>query len=155
MTIISINYEWMEFPIHSSLKRINYITYHKPHSSVSIASDHRLDNQGLIPLTEAKDFFPLASLSSPTLGPTQPPVQWVLGVLSPRVKCGQGMVLTTHPILVLRLRKCASYTSFPPKCHPWHVVGPLYTYITYLSNTRILTALTSERYITARVHSVP
>jgi hypothetical protein len=30
--------------------------------------------------------FPLASVSRPTLGPTQPPVQWVPGVLSPGLK---------------------------------------------------------------------
>jgi hypothetical protein len=38
----------------------------------------------------AKDFFPLASVSRPALGPTQPPVQWVPGVLSPGVKARPG-----------------------------------------------------------------
>jgi hypothetical protein len=33
-----------------------------------------------------------------TLGPTQPLVQWVPGVLSPGVKRGRGVMLTTHPI---------------------------------------------------------
>jgi hypothetical protein len=45
----------------------------------------------------AKDFFPLASVSRPALGPTQPPVQWV-----PGVKRGRGVTLTTHPNLVPR-----------------------------------------------------
>jgi hypothetical protein len=40
--------------------------------------------------------FPLTSVSRPALGPTQPPVQWVPGVLSPGVKRGQGVTLTTH-----------------------------------------------------------
>jgi hypothetical protein len=31
----------------------------------------------------------------PTLGPTQPPVQWALEVLSPGLKCGRGVTLTT------------------------------------------------------------
>jgi hypothetical protein len=36
----------------------------------------------------------------PALGPTQPPVQWVPGVLSPGVKRGRGVTLTTHSHLV-------------------------------------------------------
>jgi hypothetical protein len=46
------------------------------------------------------------------LGPTRPPVQWVPGVLSPGVKRGLGVTLTTHP-------------------HPLHtsVVGLLYFYL--------------------------
>jgi hypothetical protein len=34
--------------------------------------------------------FPLSSVSRPALGPTQPPVQWVSGVLSPGVKARPG-----------------------------------------------------------------
>jgi len=44
-----------------------------------------------------KRIFPLASVSRPALGPTQLPVQWVLGVISPGVKRGRGVTLTTHP----------------------------------------------------------
>jgi hypothetical protein len=58
--------------------------------------------------------FPLASASRPALGPTQPPVQWVPGVLSPGLKPGQGVMLTTHPHLVPRLRMSRSYTSSHP-----------------------------------------
>jgi hypothetical protein len=47
-----------------------------------------------------KDFF-LVSASKPVLGTTQLGIQWVLGVLSPGVKHGQGVVLTTHPVIYL------------------------------------------------------
>jgi hypothetical protein len=60
--------------------------------------------------TGAEDFFPLTSASRPALGPTQPPVQWV-----PGVKGGRGVMLTTHPLLVPRLRKSRSYTSSHPQ----------------------------------------
>jgi hypothetical protein len=42
--------------------------------------------------------------SRPALGPTQPPIQWVPGVLSPGVKHGRGVTLTTHPHIVPRLK---------------------------------------------------
>jgi hypothetical protein len=54
---------------------------------------------------------------SPYLGPTQSPIQWVPGVLSPGVMRGRGVTLTTHPHLVPRLSMSRSYTSSPPMCH--------------------------------------
>jgi hypothetical protein len=50
-------------------------------------SDYGLDDRaiGVRSPAEAKDFS-LTSVSRPALGPTQPPVQWVLGVLSQGVK---------------------------------------------------------------------
>jgi hypothetical protein len=58
--------------------------------------------------------FPVASVSRPALWPTQPPVQWVPGVLSPGLKRGRGVTLTTQPHLVPRSRMSRSYTSFLP-----------------------------------------
>jgi hypothetical protein len=58
--------------------------------------------------------FPLASVSRPALGPTQPPVQWVPAALFPRVKRGRGVTLTTHPHLVPRSWMSRSYTSSLP-----------------------------------------
>jgi hypothetical protein len=39
---------------------------------------------------QGQRIFPLTSVSRPTLRPTQPPVQWVPGVLSPGVKARPG-----------------------------------------------------------------
>jgi hypothetical protein len=50
-------------------------------SSISIVFDYRLDDQGSIS-GRGKGFFSVASVSRPTLGPTQPPIQWVPRVLS-------------------------------------------------------------------------
>jgi hypothetical protein len=63
--------------------------------------DYRLDDRAVDP-RQGQRIFPLASVSRPVLRPTQPPVQWVPGILSPGVKRGLGVTLTTHPHLVLR-----------------------------------------------------
>ena len=66
-----------------------------PGSSVGIATDYGLDGSG-IESRWGRDF---QHLSRPALGPTQPPVQWILD-LSWGVKSGQGVTLTPHPLLV-------------------------------------------------------
>jgi hypothetical protein len=60
-------------------------------SSGSIVYDYGLDYRaiGVRSPAGAKD-YPLTSVSRPALGPTQPPVQWVPGVLSPGVKARPG-----------------------------------------------------------------
>jgi hypothetical protein len=54
-------------------------------SSGSIVSDYGLDDRaiGVRSPAGAKEFFSLTSVCRPALRPTQPPVQWVPGVLSP------------------------------------------------------------------------
>jgi hypothetical protein len=78
-----------------------YIPVEKPASSVSIVSGYGLDDRAIDVRTPAgaKDF---SSVSRPALGPTQPPVQCLPGVLSPGVKRGRGVTVTTNPHLVPR-----------------------------------------------------
>jgi hypothetical protein len=62
-------------------------------SSVSIVSDYGLNDRTIDVRyrQKQKGFFPLASVSRQDLGPTQPPVQWVPGVLSLGLKRGRGV----------------------------------------------------------------
>jgi hypothetical protein len=57
--------------------------------------------------------FPLISASRTTLGPTQPPVQWVPAVLPLGVKRGWGVMLTSHPLLMPRLRTVGATPPLP------------------------------------------
>jgi hypothetical protein len=73
----------------------------------------RPGERGSIP-GRGERIFPLASVSRPALGHTEPPLQWVPGIFSPGLKRGRGVTLTTHPHLELRSRMSRSYTSSPP-----------------------------------------
>jgi hypothetical protein len=68
------------------------IVFGEPGSPVSIVSGYTLNNRAIEvrSLAEAKGFFPLASLSRPSLGPTQPPVQCEPGGLSLGLKRGRA-----------------------------------------------------------------
>jgi hypothetical protein len=60
-------------------------------SSGSIVSDYELDDRAIgVRSRRGQRIFPLTSVSRPALWPTQPPVQWVPGVLSPRAKARPG-----------------------------------------------------------------
>jgi hypothetical protein len=53
-------------------------------SSVSIVSGYGLDDWAIeVRFPTGERIFPLPSVSRPALRPTQPPLQWVSGVLSP------------------------------------------------------------------------
>jgi hypothetical protein len=73
-------------------------------SSISIVYGYGLDDRAIEVRSPGRGerVFPIVSVSRPALRPTQPPVQWVPGVLSPGLKFGRGVTLTTKPHLVSR-----------------------------------------------------
>jgi hypothetical protein len=99
-------------------------------------SDYGLDCRpiGVRSPAGVKDF-------SCSLGPTQPPVQWVSGV-----KRGRGVTLTTQPHLMPRSILSRSYTSSPlPPATPWRVAGLLcLLYVILLTTLRSLFPLSVE-----------
>jgi hypothetical protein len=83
-----------------------------------------LGDRGSIP-GRSERIFPLASVSRPALRPTQPPVQWVPGVLSLGVERGQDVMQTTHPHLVPRSKMRDLVGAIDPllQAPSWRVVG--------------------------------
>jgi hypothetical protein len=83
-------------------------------SSGSIVSDYGLDDRAMgFDPRQGQRIFLLSYVSRPAPGPTQAPLQWVPGVLSPGIKRGRGVMLTTQPYLVPRLGMSRSYTPVP------------------------------------------
>ena len=87
------------YPHTFSIIMVYTLMFGGPGSSVGIATDYGLVGLGLKPGRD-EIFRP----SRPVLGPTQPLVKEV-PALSPGVKCGQRVLLTTQPLLVPRLWK--------------------------------------------------
>jgi hypothetical protein len=62
-------------------------------------SDYGLDDRAIGVRSPAEQrIFPLSSVSRPALGLTQPPVQWVPGVLSPGAKARLGRDADHSPL---------------------------------------------------------
>jgi hypothetical protein len=101
--------------VTSKIKSAISLTY-EPGSSGSIVSDYGLDDRAIeVPSPAgAKDFS--SSLCVQT-GSGAHPASCTMGtgVLSPGLKSGRGVTLTTHPHLVPRSSMSRSYTSSSPK----------------------------------------
>jgi hypothetical protein len=74
---------------------------------VGIATGYQLDDRGV------GVGVPIGSSSSRALEPTQPPIQWVLGILSPAVR-RPGRDAHHSPPTSAEVKKTWSYTSTPP-----------------------------------------
>jgi hypothetical protein len=62
---------------------------------------------------QGKEFSFLVIVVQTALESTQPPIQWVLGALSPRVK-QQGREADHSPLASAEVKKMWIYTSTPP-----------------------------------------
>jgi hypothetical protein len=83
-------------------------------SVVGIATGYGLDDRGVrvrVPVG-VKNFL-FSTASRPALGPTQPPIQWVPGALSPGIK-RQGRETDRSSPTSAEVKKMWIYTSTPP-----------------------------------------
>jgi hypothetical protein len=87
----------------NTVQRVHLLLVHITCSSVSSfwLRIGRSSDRGSIP-DRGERIFPLVFVSRPVLGPIQPPVQCVPGVLCAGLKCGRGVTLITHPYIMPR-----------------------------------------------------
>ena len=94
-----------------------------PVSSVGIATDYRLDGPGSNP-GRGRDFPPVQ------IGPGAHPASCKMATGSfLEVKCGRGVLLTTHPPSSAAVMEQYSYTSTHPLGHTGPVTGNLYLFL--------------------------
>jgi hypothetical protein len=91
--------------------------------------------------TEAEDF------SSSLCGSGAHPASCAMVTRGPfpRVKRGQGVMLTTHPHLVPRLSMSRSYTSSSPHTPPWRIAGQIYFCFTKFSLKQVISYMLSKK----------
>jgi hypothetical protein len=88
-------------------------------SSVSIMTELRARWAGFnYQQEQSYDFFLIATVSRPVLGPTQPPNQWVLGALSPEVKRVGREANRSSPYSA-EIKNVWSYTLTPQYVFAW------------------------------------
>jgi len=77
--------------------------------------------------------FPLASVSRTALWPTQPPVKWVPGVLSPGVKVRPVRDADHSPPSSAEVENEQELYVLSPQAPPWRVAGLLYSFTKSIS----------------------
>jgi hypothetical protein len=89
--------------VQSSVWKVRYGDFTEPGSSGSIVSDYGLDDRaiGVRSPAGAKDFSSILCVQTVS-GVHPASCTMGTGVLSPGVKRGRGVMLTTHPYLVPR-----------------------------------------------------
>jgi hypothetical protein len=80
---------------------------------VGIATGYGLDDQGVGVRVPVGSRILFSKSSRPALGPTQPPIQWVPGTLSPGVK-HQRREADHSPPTGVEVKKTYNYDSIPP-----------------------------------------
>jgi hypothetical protein len=73
-------------------------------------------------------------VSRPALGPTQPPVQWVPGVLSTGVKARPGCNADHSPPSKVEVENEYELYLLSPQAPPWRVAGLLYLFRTEIQD---------------------
>jgi hypothetical protein len=107
-------------------------SYNGSGSSVGIATELRAGRSG-IESRWRRDFSPVQT------GPGVHPASCKMGTGSfPEVKCGRGVLLTTHPLLVPRSLKSIAI----PLHHPLGYTGPVRDHFTF--NLLLVTISTSQ-----------
>jgi hypothetical protein len=108
------------FPLNGVYIRM-YLFMCGPGSSVGIATDYGLDGPGI---KSQRDFPPIQT------GPGAHPASFTMGTGSyPGVKCGWGVLLTTHHLLAPRSWKSRAIPLPPLWATTRLVTGLLYLYL--------------------------
>jgi hypothetical protein len=98
--------------LSTSFRFMTYSPYHD--STVGIAAGYGLDVRGChSPSPGRGKIFLLSTSSKPDLGPIQPPIQWVPGVLSPGAKW-PGREVDYSPPTSAEVKNAWIYTFTPP-----------------------------------------